>query len=250
MHQFASVLLAYVLSPFNLIILLILVGFLKRKTRAGKKYLVSALVIFLVFSNSWLLNWYALKWQPSPGVISTKIIYSCGIVPGGFASPDANGNGYFNATADRFIEAEKLFKVGEITHILISGGNGKTDKKSFREGNWVKNELIIMGIPDSVIFVEDRSNNTSDNAHFAREILDSLQLRPPYLLITSAIHVPRATLLFRDAGVSVIPFPCSYFDGRGAFDFSSLWPNPSVLSSWNFYLKEAAGYMWYRIKSK
>ena len=250
MHHFASILLSFLLSPFNLIILLVLVGYVKRKTSSGKLYNVSALIIFLLFSNSWLLNWYAGKWQPSPGIINRNITYSCGIVPGGFASPDANGNGYFNATADRFIQAVKLFKVGEISHILISGGNGKVDKKSFREGAWTKNELITMGIPDSVIFVEDRSNNTSDNARFAKNILDSLQLKPPYLLITSAIHVPRASLLFRNAGVPVAPFPCNYFDGRSSFDFSSLIPSPSVLSSWNFYLKEAAGYLWYGFKGK
>ena len=250
MYQFASILLSYLLSPFNLIILLVLAGYFKRKFFAGKVFNVSALCLFLLFSNSWLLNWYAGKWQPSPGIINRKIIYSCGIVPGGFASPDADGKGYFNATADRFIQAVKLFKVGEISHILISGGNGKVDKKSFREGAWTKNELITMGIPDSVIFVEDRSNNTFDNAHFAKSILDSLQLKPPYLLITSAIHVPRASLLFKNAGVAVVPFPCNYFDGRSSFDFSSIWPSPSVLFSWNFYLKEAAGYLWYRFKGK
>jgi uncharacterized SAM-binding protein YcdF (DUF218 family) len=250
MHQIASILISYLLSPFNLIIFFVLAGYFKRKTFAGKVFNVSALCLFLFFSNSWLLNWYASKWQPSPGIINRNITYSCGIVPGGFVSPDANGNGYFNATADRFIQAVKLFKVGEISHILISGGNGKVDKKSFREGAWTKNELIVLGIPDSVIFVEDRSNNTSDNARFAKSILDSLQLKPPYLLITSAIHVPRASLLFRNAGVAVVPFPCNYFDGRGSFDFSSLWPSPSVLSSWNYYLKEAAGYLWYRFRSK
>lgn len=51
-----------------------------------------------------------------------------------------------------------------------------------------KDELLIMGIPASSIFVEDRSNDTFDNAVYAKRILDSLQLSPPYLLITSANH--------------------------------------------------------------
>ena len=155
------------------------------------------------------------KMAAPPVVISTGIAYSCGIVPGGFASPDADENGYFNSTADRFIQAVKLYKLGEIKHILISGGNGKADKKNFREGAWVKGELTAMGIPDSVIFVEDRSNNTSDNAIYAKQILDSLQLKPPYLLITSAHHVPRASLLFKNAGIPTVAFPCNYIAGRG-----------------------------------
>jgi uncharacterized SAM-binding protein YcdF (DUF218 family) len=180
-------------------------------------------------------------------VIRPGSTYSCGIVLGGFASTDANENGYFNATADRFIQAVKLFKLGNIKHILICGGNGKKVKKNFREAAWVKGELTAMGIPDSVIFFEDRSNNTFDNAFYAKQILDSVKLNPPYLLITSAHHIPRASLLFNNAGVVTVPFPCNYNSGRGSFSFSSLLPKLTVLSGWNPYLKEAAGYFWYKL---
>lgn len=249
MHQETSSILSFFLSPFNWIIILVITGYFLRKALFKKICRILALCIFLVFSNQWLLDWYAKKWQPPPVVISAGIAYSCGIVPGGFASPDADENGYFNSTADRFIQAVKLFKLGEIKHILISGGNGKIDKKNFREGGWAKGELKTMGIPDSAIFVEDRSNNTSDNAAYAKKILDSLQLKPPYLLITSAHHMPRASLLFTNAGIPVVPFPCNYIAGRGDFSFSSLLPQPAVLSEWNIYLKEAAGYLWYHFKS-
>lgn len=61
-----------------------------------------------------------------------------------------------NSTADRFIQAVKLYRLGIIKHILVSGGNGKTDDNHFREGAWVKGELKTFGVPDSSIFVEDR----------------------------------------------------------------------------------------------
>ncbi|MDQ2863455.1 MAG: YdcF family protein, partial [Bacteroidota bacterium] len=111
-----------------------------------------------------------------------------------------------------------------------------------------KDQLIVMGIPDSVIFTEDRSNNTADNAAFAKQILDSLALKPPYLLITSAQHIPRASLLFKNAGVPTKPFPCSYIAGRSSFSFSSLIPQPSVLLTWDFYLKETLAYLIYKVK--
>jgi len=248
MHQLASSVLSFLLSPFNWIIIFLLGGYFLSKPLLKKICRILALCIFLLFGNSLLLDWYAKSWQPSPVVIHSGITYSCGIVPGGFASVDVDENGYFNATADRFIQALKLFKLGKITHILINGGNGKIDKKNFREGAWVKGELITMGIPDSVIYAEDKSNNTSDNAIYAKQILDSVQLKPPYLLITSAHHVPRASLLFKNAGVSTVPFPCSYIAGRGTFKFSSLLPQFSALSDWNPYLKETAGYLWYKLK--
>jgi len=248
MHHLASSLLSFFLSPVNWIIISVIAGYIFRKASIKKICRITAICIFLLFGNKWLLDWYAKKWQPAPVSISKNVVYSCGIVPGGFASPGADGKGYFNATADRFIQAEKLYKLGVISHILISGGNGKTNDKNFREGAWVKGELSVMGIPDSVIFVEDRSNDTFDNAVYAKKILDSLQLNPPYLLITSANHIPRASLIFKNAGITTVPYPCNYIDGRGSFNFSSLIPRPSVLFGWDIYLKETAGYLWYKLK--
>ncbi len=247
MHQVASSVLSFVLSPLNWIILLVIAGFFLRKPSFKKICRIVAVGIFFIFSNAWILNWYAKKWQLPPVIIGPGIVYSCGIIPGGFASPDNNDNGYFNAASDRFIEAVKLYKLGNISHLLISGGNGKEEAKKFREGAWARGELMIMGIPDSAILVEDKSNNTSDNARYAKQILDSAQFKPPYLLITSAHHLPRASLLFRHAGLAIVPYPCNYVSGRAGFTFSSLLPNPAVLLDWNIYLKEAAGYCWYRI---
>lgn len=248
MHELASNIVSLFLSPFNWIIILVVAGYFLQKILYKRICRIMALCIFLLFSNPALLDWYAKKWQTPPVIIREGMSYSCGIVPGGFASQDAEGNGYFNSTSDRFIQAEKLYKLGEIKHILISGGNGKIDEKSFREGTWVKSQLIIMGIPDSVIFVEDRSNDTFDNARYAKEILDSLQLKSPYLLITSAYHVPRASLIFKNAGVPTVPFPCNYIAGRGNFSFSSLIPQSSELFCWDTYLREAAGYLWYKYR--
>lgn len=248
MHHIASAVLSFFLSPFNWIIILIIAAYLFRNPSHKKFFKVMALCIFFLFSNTWLLNWYAKQWQLAPASVNKNVIYSCGIVPGGFASPDADGNGYFNATADRFIQAEKLYKLGVIKHILISGGNGKAEDKDFREGAWVKGQLIIMGIPDSVIFVEDRSNDTFDNAFYAKQILDSFQLKPPYLLITSASHMRRATLLFKNAGLNTAAYPCNYVEGKNSFSFLSIVPQLSVLLGWELYLKETAAYLWYKFK--
>lgn len=246
MHQFLSALLSFLLSPLHWILLLLFAGFLWKKSSFRKIFNVAVLVIFLVFSNAALLNWYARNFQPAPVRIPSNAVYSCGIVPGGFASPDADGNGVFNSTAERFIQVLKLFKLGHITHILVSGGNGKAEMDAFREGAWVKKQLLIMGVPDSVIFVEDQSNNTAENAINSKKILLKNRLSPPYLLISSAHHLPRATLLFKKAGVSTVAFPCNYIAGRGIPTLRDVVPNIGTLFTWELYLKETAGFYWYR----
>jgi uncharacterized SAM-binding protein YcdF (DUF218 family) len=250
MHHVASSVLSLVLSPINWVIVLIIAGYFFRKKFIKKLCYIAAICIFIVFSNASLFSWYVKQWQPSPVSIAAGNVYSCGIVLGGFASTDADENGYFNTASDRFIQTLKLYKLGNIRHILISGGNGKLIKKNFREGAFAKREFITMGVPDSAIYAEDKSNNTFDNALYARHILDSAQLKPPYLLITSAHHIRRASLLFKNVGLPVIPFPRSYIAGRGGLSSSSFLPRFFTVTGWEIYLKETVGYYWYRSKNK
>ena len=68
--------------------------------------------------------------------------------------------------------------------------------------------LADVGVdPETVIF-EDGSRNTYENAQFSAELLPDPEGR--YLLITSARHMPRSVGTFRQAGVSVIPYPVDY----------------------------------------
>jgi uncharacterized SAM-binding protein YcdF (DUF218 family) len=248
MHEFASTIFSYILSPFSWIVLLVIAAFISRKSSASKGLLITALLMFLVFSNPFLLNRYARSFQPKPVNLDYSV-YSCGIVAGGFASPDVDGNGYFNLSGDRFIEALKLYKLGKIQHILISGGNGQKELKTFREAAWVKQQFLIMGVPDSVIIIEDWSKNTIENAQNSKSLLEQHHLLPPYLLISSAHHLPRAIEIFQHAGVPVKPYPCNYLAGRDIVTFSSFVPSFMVLLTWNIFLKETAGYLWYKNKN-
>lgn len=248
MHQFLSSLFSLFLSPFNWIVVLLLAAWIFRKRRFKKVLIILAVCIFIIFGNSWLLNFTAKKYQPSRISIESLPVYSCGIVPGGFAGVDNDGNGLFNSAADRFIQAVKLYKHGKVKHLIISGGNAKSNNPLYQEAAWVKNELIDFGVPDSLIFTEDFSNNTNENAINSKHILDSLQLKPPFLLITSAFHLPRAKATFENAGLQVDGFPCNFTDGQDTFSFDDLLPRPSVLLTWDNVLKEVLGYVFFKNK--
>jgi uncharacterized SAM-binding protein YcdF (DUF218 family) len=250
MHELASGIMAFILSPFNWILILIIISFIIHSPRIKKTCNLSAFIIFILFSNQWLIGAYARLWNPRPIDVIGGKPYSCGIVLGGFGSPDENGNGYFNVGADRFIQALKLYKLGEIQHILISGGNGKDMDKNFKEGKWAKEQMMIMGVPANAILFEDFSDNTAENATYTKRILDSTLLQPPFLLITSDYHIPRATQIFKNAGITVVGYPCNYMEGRERFTFWGIIPKPENLFVWNIYLKETAGYFYYYLKGK
>lgn len=232
-------------SPLTWIIILIIAGFFLKKKPLKRTCFFLALIIFLVFSSPAFYNQYAKWYQPKPAAIAENEHYSFGIVAGGFGSVDANGKGYFNSASDRFLQTVKLYKTGMIDHILISGGNSKNNDEGFGEGKWAKKEMIEFGVPDSVIFVEDRSDNTKDNAINSKKILDSLGTHPPYVLITSAFHMPRAKRLYEQAGMEIIPFPCNYTEGRGPVNASDFIPRFALLSEWSKYIRES---VWMAVK--
>jgi uncharacterized SAM-binding protein YcdF (DUF218 family) len=251
MRQLISGMLTFLLSPAVWVILLILLSCAGKNARKQKRWRFLALGIFLLFSNQWLLDGYAGYWQPGPRDVSADSMYSCGILLGGFGSPDARNNGgYFNSSADRLIQAVKLYHARKIRYILVSGGNGKQAAKDFNEGAWARNELEAMGVPANAVLFEDRSSNTADNAVNSKKILEEANCKPPYLLITSAAHMPRASLLFHYAGIKTVAFPCNYIAGKGKFRFLGIIPDPGVLHDWNTFIKETVSYWLYRLKGK
>lgn len=228
-------------SPLTWIIVLVLTGLLFRKNKCFRDWCYGlAAFVIIVFSSPAIYNWYARWYQPEPAKLPVGAGYDFGIVAGGFGSVDADGNGYFNSASDRFLQAVKLYKEGIIKNILISGGNSRKKDKSFSEAQWARKEMVVFGVPDSVIFVEDRSAATKENAVNSRRILDSLNVKTPCVLITSAFHMPRAQKLFEQQNMEVIAWPCNYTEGRGPFTLSDLIPRFSLLGDWSRYLKETA----------
>jgi len=72
--------------------------------------------------------------------------------------------------------------------------------------------------------------------------LDSAKLKPPYLLVTSAFHMRRSLMIFKKAGMDVIPYPANYIVRRKAV-ISDLVPSAEPLFYWTFYIKEVVGYV-------
>jgi len=116
--------------------------------------------------------------------------YSTGIVLAGFISFNyKEKQGYYGQASDRFIQALRLYKLGHIKKILITGGSGSLWNQQYKEADFVKEQLLEFGIPPQDIIAENQSKNTFENAVNTKKILDSLQLPQPYLLITSASSI-------------------------------------------------------------
>ncbi len=191
-------------------------------------------------------------WQQDLVVLPKDKKYSAGILLGGLIKTDRSNRTFFASEADRFIQTTKLYHSGYIENIVVTGGNPSIVKsKNPSEAMQLKTELVLQGIPATNIFVEYESRNTYENAVFTKRLLDSLQLLPPYIMITSAMHVPRAKAVFEKAGIDVIPYPASFKEINAKKSIKAyILPSIDVLDSWNDLLKEVIGLAVYRITDK
>jgi uncharacterized SAM-binding protein YcdF (DUF218 family) len=219
----------------------------KRKTRL----LLTATIIYFLFTNIWALNFFAKKWDIPPIEIQPEKEYSCAILLGGYTATDDNGNGYFSASAERYITTVQLYRQGKVQHILLTGADGNLIKNKFNEADWVKDQLLKIGIPAAAILTEDRSRNTLENAEFSKRIIDSAKLVPPYVLVTSAFHMRRASWVFEKMGINVIPYSCNdIIDKTKKKSFIDMLPNIHVLDTWSLYVKEIIGLLVYKLEIK
>ena len=205
-----SKIIDFLLLPITWIILsACLIAFTKRqkiKTIAGF-FLISLLILG---SNTLIVNsLYSAYEIPQ---IQAKGHYPLAIILGGgmIREPQEDHNRInIGESADRFMQAAILYKHGIVDQILITGGNTSIGNLKIDESNeteQVKRVLIEMGIPANKILLEKQAKNTYENARNCRVILDSLALKQPVLLITSAYHMRRSMACFSKQGIQVIPY--------------------------------------------
>ena len=116
----------------------------------------------------------------------------------------------FVALARDYPDAELAFAGGASASFA---GSVKTATGSrLSEADVARMVFAQLGLTRPVVF-DDQSHNTYENAVFLRE---RVQPRPGsvWVLLTSAVHMPRAVASFRRAGWDVLPWPVGYMTGH------------------------------------
>ncbi len=249
MFLFLSKILFFLLVPLNWIIALVILRFVVKNPVLKKRLGIATIILLFLFGNDFILNKLVRAWQPEPVELSKFGNYSAGIVLGGYESFDKRGKGYLNYSSDRFIQTLALYKQGKIKKIVVSGS--KVVDGKVEPSDYVKQQFINCGIPAADLLLDNLSKNTFENSLFSKRLLDSAGLQPPFVLITSAMHDPRARKVFLKAGVHVVSFPCSYqvIDKRFTFD-EYFFPKAIVLDQWAYFLKEVVGIFIYTLVDK
>lgn len=129
--------------------------------------------------------------------------------------------------------------------IILSGGSAITN---LPESEVMKNVLIELGVDRSSIFTDVYSRDTLGNAYFTKKICNQKGFKK-IILITSAYHMPRSVLTFKEAGLDVIPYPTDFKMDK-KYTVYSYFPKMNVLQDSTKVIREYIGLVGYYIHFK
>lgn len=152
-------------------------------------------------------------------------------------------------SSDRLWMGVRLYRAGKAPLILLSGANILLmGEKGVSEAKAAQGLLREWGVPEQAMLIEEKSQNTHENAVFSKAILDARGLKR-VLLVTSAFHMSRAVAIFHRAGVEVIPVPTDYLTGwQDRAFWMQLIPEPENLALSKIMLREWLGFWVYRVR--
>lgn len=210
----------------------------------------SALGIFFFFSNGFIVNRFVSLWEVEGSKIEHLNEYENGIVLSGMFEYN-NDLDRLSARrgADRIWQAIQLYKKKKIKRIIITGDSGYVLKKGLHEATQLKKDLILMGIPEEDIIVEDKSRNTHENALQTKLIFEKNGLsKQNNLLITSSMHMRRALACFKKQGIQCSAFTTDHYSIHSqSISITEFIPNQNAFNSWDKLIKEWVGYTVYNL---
>lgn len=233
--------------PLPLCLAILLCGLLllwfTRKQRIGKVIVTAGVIILTglsygIISDS-LLRDFEDQYSPFLKPENAKWVVVLG---GGHTSdPDLPVTSQPSAAAlMRLIEGIRIQKLLPESKLVLSGGKGFDPRPHAQV-------LADVAMEKRDLVLEAGSRDTKDEAVFIKKIVGDA----PFVMVTSASHMPRAMALFRKQGMHPIPAPTDYWvKKRQKVHPSMFFPNPDNLCKAHRAVYEFLGMAWAKLRGQ
>ena len=165
---------------------------------------------------------------------------TCVVVLGSGYSPDPSVDLNSHLSQDgvaRLLKGIQLCRQAPSCKLVLSGGPPAATQTMGKIA-------LSMGIKQQDIILEEHSRNTEQEARFLQPTVGA----SPFLLVTSASHMPRAMGLFRKLGMRPIAAPTDYLAKTGGpFSADYFYPGSGTLSKSERGVYEYLGIAWERL---
>ncbi len=151
-----------------------------------------------------------------------------------------------NSAAERMTTVLPMLRQAPALQVLFTGGEGEYFGYGPTEADRARRFFAQLGLDTTRILFESASRNTYENAVFSAR-LAGVDPQQPWILMTSAAHMPRALAVFRKQGWNVTPY---------SVDFNTGLSTPLTAYSlgdfdkWNAVVHEYVGIAAYRLTGR
>lgn len=243
-----------VLTPSNLLVLLVLAGFvalLRGDLRVGRWVTGIAAVIMLAVAVTPLpalvlrpLEDRFAAPRPAPGRIDGIIVLGGALRT---RLSGARGLPALNIHAERMTTFVTLARRYPAARLVFTGGNAALDPANQpTEADVARRLFADLGLDANRIAFEDASRNTYENAVLTKRLIQP-GVDETWLLVTSAAHMPRSVGVFRAVGWHVVPWPVAYMTAPSIDTEWSLPDTSASLAMLDLAAHEWAGLVIYRL---
>lgn len=150
----------------------------------------------------------------------------------------------FNEAGDRVLYALALAQRFPEAPILFTGGSASLIDQESSGGHAMSAFFALAGISEDRVLIEFEARNTAENARNLAELVED-PASGPWLLVTSAFHMPRSVETFCGAGWrNIVPYPVDVRASEPAWVPD--WDLAGHMRDINIALKEWVGLHVYR----
>jgi len=251
MFFYLSKLVAFAISPLTWVFVLLIWAWRTKVETRKRKLFVTSICVLYVFSNSFVADECMRLLEYTSADLKKNEKFEYAIVLGGMITYDPRlEQPKFLGSSDRLWQTLVLLKNKQVGKLIITGGSGSINHPEEKEAAIVKKYLLKIGIPDSLVIIENESKNTRENAMNTKLILDSLHVKSTVLFVTSAFHMRRGLGCFNKVGITNLrPYCTDRYSGPRKYEFDFLFiPNPEALNEFTLIIHEAIGYLVYKVR--
>ena len=202
-----------ILLPLPWVILCLIIGsgllWFTRQQMWGKFFTTLAFFMLLIsilpFIPNYLLENLENRYPPFSASALPSIDYVVVLGGGQIVKKDLSANNQLTENSlSRLIEGISLYKSIPGARLLLSGGavSGLGDPEAVT----MKKAAVSLGVPSQDIVLETTAKDTHEEAVNLQSMLGN----KPFILVTSAFHMPRAMALFENLHMQPIAAPAGY----------------------------------------
>ena len=244
---FLSKFVIWLLSPLGMVFCLAALALAlawRRRIRSSIAIAALAFVWLWAWSMPMLSHWLGscIEQQYRQMPIAALAKAPAIVVLGGAVSPPQLGGSEIDlhSAADRVWYAARLFHAGKAPMLILSGGYDP-ERHAYSEARAMATFLADLGVPAQAMVLEEQSRNTRQNAANSAALLKARGINR-ILLVTSALHMPRAMALFTAQGLQVIAAPTDFEASQAPPPGILAWlPDAQALDASGRAMKELVG---------